>query len=43
MKCTNADEIRPVFLDTNVLVYMFDADAQGKQAQARQLFGKMAR
>ncbi len=33
----------PVFLDTNVLVYMFDADAPGKQMQAQQLFGKLSR
>jgi len=32
----------PAFLDTNVLVYMFDADAQEKQAQAQQLFDKLA-
>jgi len=33
----------PVFLDTNVLVYMFDADASRKQTQAQQLFDKLAR
>jgi len=32
-----------VFLDTNVLVYMFDADAAEKQAQAQQLFKELAR
>jgi len=32
-----------VFLDTNVLVYMFDADAPRKQAQAQQLFNEVAR
>jgi len=31
-----------VFLDTNVLVYMFDADAAEKQAQAQQLFNELA-
>ena len=27
----------PKFVDTNVLVYLFDADAPGKQARAREL------
>lgn len=31
-----------VFFDTNVLVYMFDADAPKKQAQAQQLFNDVA-
>lgn len=26
-----------IFFDTNVLVYMFDADAPAKQARAREL------
>jgi predicted nucleic acid-binding protein len=28
------------FLDTNVLVYLFDADAPGKQARAREVLAK---
>jgi len=31
-----------VFLDTNVLVYMFDADASEKQARAQRLFEQLA-
>lgn len=32
-----------VFFDTNVLVYLFDGDSPGKQAQARELFAEHAR
>ena len=31
-----------VFLDTNVTVYLFDADAPAKQQQARELFSRQA-
>jgi len=31
------------FLDTNVLVYLFDQDAPTKQARARELFAEQAR
>ena len=31
------------FFDTNVLVYLFDQDAPGKQARARELFAAEAR
>ncbi len=31
-----------VFVDTNVFVYLFDRDAPGKQARARQLIGELA-
>ena len=30
------------FVDTNVLVYLFDGDSPGKQAQARELLGEEA-
>ncbi len=32
-----------IFFDTNVLVYMFDADAKQKQAQAQHLFEESTR
>ena len=32
----------PTFFDTNVLVYLFDADAAAKQATARELFAEAA-
>ncbi len=32
----------PTFFDTNVLVYLFDADAAAKQARARELFAEAA-
>lgn len=31
------------FLDTNVLVYLFDADAPSKQARAHELFAELSR
>lgn len=31
-----------VFIDTNVLVYLFDADAPEKQAKARELYAELA-
>lgn len=31
------------FLDTNVLVYLFDVDSPAKQARARELFGHLGR
>ena len=35
--CTSAE---PKFVDTNVLVYLFDGDSPDKQARARELLGK---
>jgi predicted nucleic acid-binding protein len=32
-----------IFFDTNVLVYLFDADSAAKQARARELFAEHAR
>jgi len=32
-----------VFVDTNVLVYLFDSDAPAKQVRAREVIGKLAR
>jgi predicted nucleic acid-binding protein len=32
-----------IFLDTNVLVYLFDEDSPAKQARARQIFAEHAR
>ena len=34
--------VEPWFVDTNVLVYAFDADSPGKQAQARRLLDEHA-
>ena len=34
--------VEPWFVDTNVLVYVFDADSPGKQAQARRLLDEHA-
>ena len=32
-----------VFVDTNVLVYLFDSDAPAKQVRAREVIGELAR
>lgn len=34
--------VEPCFIDTNVLVYLFDADAPRKQARARSLLSEVA-